>query len=189
MSKQKAALDSLENLLQKIEIDIKRARILINQINNNQLDDVDIEKQNTQKIEELACKLLNYDEEDSVKVIEGVYDGYFMIGSDEKKYPVPMNYSSKTKLIPGDVLKLRIMSDWRLVYKVMGEAKKKFVKATLSKTDDGKYVWITDEGKTYMLNQAAATFFKGKPGDELSIIVNADWIGDYAAIEVIISQE
>jgi hypothetical protein len=35
-----------------------------------------------------------------VEVIEGLFDGYFMIGADQKKYPVPMNYSSKTKLIP-----------------------------------------------------------------------------------------
>jgi hypothetical protein len=34
-----------------------------------------------------------------------------MQGSDGKKYPVPLNYASKSKLIPGDVLKLRIMKD------------------------------------------------------------------------------
>ena len=40
-----------------------------------------------------------------------------MIGADQKKYPVPMNYSSKTKLIPGDTLKLKVMPDGKFIYK------------------------------------------------------------------------
>jgi hypothetical protein len=39
------------------------------------------------------------EDDPNVKVVEGIFDGYFMIGSDAKKYPVPMNYSSKSKLI------------------------------------------------------------------------------------------
>jgi len=38
------------------------------------------------------------------------------------------------------------------------------------------------------LNQAAVTYFKGKTGDELSIIINADGVGDFAAIEALIPQ-
>ena len=32
------------------------------------------------------------------KVIEGVFDGQSMVGSDGKTYPVPANYASKSKL-------------------------------------------------------------------------------------------
>jgi hypothetical protein len=39
------------------------------------------------------------------------------------------------------------------------------------------------------LNQAAVTYFKGKTGDEISIIVNADGIGNFAAIEALIPQQ
>jgi len=109
-----------------------------------------------------------------------------MVGTDKKKYPVPLNYSSKTKLIPGDVLKLRIMEDGKLIYKLIGQANRKFIKATLSKTDDNKFTALTDEGKMYFLNQAAVTYFKGKTGDELAIIINGDNIGDCAAIEALI---
>lgn len=110
-----------------------------------------------------------------------------MLGTDKKKYPVPMNYSSKTKLIPGDVLKLRIMNDGKLIYKLISQANKNYVKASLSRSDDNKFTAITDEGKVYFLNQAAVSYYKGKTGDELSIIVNADGIGDFAAVEAVIS--
>ena len=42
------------------------------------------------------------------KVIEGMFDGQNMIGPDNKQYPVPANYASKSKLVEGDVLKLTI---------------------------------------------------------------------------------
>src|SRR3712207_6782664 len=42
------------------------------------------------------------------KVIEGVFDGQNMVGSDGKTYPVPANYASKSKLVQGDILKLTI---------------------------------------------------------------------------------
>jgi hypothetical protein len=45
------------------------------------------------------------------KVIEGTFDGQNMVGSDEKLYPVPANYASKSKLVQGDGLKLTIGDD------------------------------------------------------------------------------
>ena len=43
--------------------------------------------------------------------MEGVFDGQNMMGPDGKKYPVPANYASKSKLVEGDVLKLTISDD------------------------------------------------------------------------------
>lgn len=188
MKKQKDSLKALEQLLWKIETDIERARLLINQMIAWKIDESIIDEDNN-KIEELASKLLNYNEEEAIKVVEWVYDWYFMVWSDGKKYPVPLNYASKTKLISGDVLKLRIMEDWRLLYKLIWEAPRKFIKATLSKTDDNKYIALTDDGKTYSLNQAAVTFFKWKPWDEMSIIINWDDVWEYAAIEAVVSSD
>ncbi len=184
MDKIKESLQALGTLLEKIELDVKRARLLINQFVSW---DFEISENDLKEFEKLAQKFVNYEEEE-VKVIEGIYDGYFMIGSDKNKYPVPLNYASKTKLIPGDALKLRIMKDGRLIYKLIGPAPRKYIKATLTKSDEGKRIAITDEGKTYFLNQAAVTFFKGKPGDELSIIINAENKGSHAAIEALIEK-
>ncbi|MBU0626690.1 hypothetical protein KKG31_04640 [Patescibacteria group bacterium] len=65
---------------------------------------------------------------------------------------------------------------------------RKHIRAILSRTDDNKFIAMTDEGKTYFLNQAAVTFFKGKPGDELYILVNDKEEGGFAAIEAIIKK-
>lgn len=185
MAKQKQSLKALEELLAKIETDAKRAKLMIQQVMDQKWSsakDIKID------IDKISDKLSSYEDDDNIKVVEGVFDGYFMVWSDKKKYPVPLNYASKTKLIPGDVLKLRIMEDGKLIYKLIWQANKKYVKATLSKSDDNKYTAITDEGNVYYLNQAAVTYFKWKTGDELSIIVNADGIGNFAAIEALIPQ-
>jgi len=177
-------LKALEEILGKIEIDAKRAKLVIQQFIESGGEKIESLKIDTDKLTE---DLKSYDEGDHVQVVEGVYDGYFMVGSDKKKYPVPLNYSSKTKLIPGDVLKLRIMEDGKLIYKLIGQANKKYIKATLSKSEDNKFTAISDEGTVYFLNQAAVTYYKGNTGDELSIIVNADGIGNFGAIEAVIS--
>ena len=62
-----------------------------------------------------------------------------MTGTDQKKYPVPLNYSSKTKLVPGDILKLKILEDGKFVYKLIQPIERKHIRATLSKTDDNKF--------------------------------------------------
>src|SRR3990167_9816950 len=51
------------------------------------------------------------------KIIEGVFDGQNMVGSDGKTYPVPANYASKSKLVQGDILKLTIADDGAFMYK------------------------------------------------------------------------
>ena len=185
MDKIKESLQALETLLEKIELDVKRARLLINQFVNGNFN---ISEKDLKEFEKLAQKFVNYEEGEEVKIIEWIYDWYFMIWSDKNKYPVPLNYASKTKLIPGDALKLRIMKDGRLIYKLIWPAPRKYIKATLTKSDEGKRIAITDEGQTYFLNQAAVTFFKWKPGDELSIIINAEGKGSYAAIEALIEK-
>ena len=50
------------------------------------------------------------------KIIEGVFDGQNMVGSDGKTYPVPANYASKSKLVQGDILKLTIADDGTFLY-------------------------------------------------------------------------
>lgn len=99
-----------------------------------------------------------------------------------------MNYSSKTKLIPGDLLKLKILEDGKFIYKLIQPVERKHVRAILTNTDDNKSAAMTDDGKTYLLNQAAVSFFKGKPGDELYILVNEKEDTAFAAIEAVIKK-
>jgi len=169
---------AIEWLLLNIENDIRRVRILLTRIKDGTYSEEIDEKE----LKELSSKLLNYEVPNEGQVVEWVFDWFYMIGSDEKKYPVPLNYSSKSKLISWDVLKLVILPNGKLMYKLISPAPRTYLRATLSKSWND-YMWIWDNGKTYRLNPAAVTFFDLKIGDEMSIIVNSENKGDFAAIE------
>src|SRR5215204_4043833 len=81
------------------------------------------------------------------KVIEGVFDGQTMVGSDGKTYPVPANYASKSKLVQGDILKLTIADDGAFLYKQIGPIPRKQVVGTLTQKD-GHFI-VSFEGKDY----------------------------------------
>ena len=82
-------------------------------------------------------ELKTYKDEDA-EVVEGIFDGYYMVGADQKKYPVPMNYSSKSKLVPGDVMKLKILPEGKLVFTI-----------STNLGAEGKAVEITNGKGTY----------------------------------------
>lgn len=188
LKKHQQMVNFVRNEVSTIEVELKKMKVILDQLThfdpvNPKSLEVNIDTQDVMQSTELST----YSEE-GVEVIEGVFDGYFMVGGDQKKYPVPMNYSSKTKLIPWDVLKLKVMSDGKFVYKLIKPAERKHLKAVLSRTDENKFTANTDDGQIYFLNQAAVTFFKGTPWDELYIIVNEKDKGSFAAIEAIIKK-
>lgn len=123
-------------------------------------------------------------EESSGKVIEGVFDGQNMVGNDQKTYPVPANYASKSKLIPGDVLKLTIADDGTFIYKQIGPIPRKQIVGTVS-YDNGQYKVIAG-GKVYNVLLASVTYFKAEIGDNIAIIVPEHEESAWAAIENII---
>ena len=169
---------AIEWLLLNVENDIRRVRVLLTRIKDGTYN----EKIDEKELKELSSKLLNYEVPNEGQVVEWVFDWFYMIGSDDKKYPVPLNYSSKSKLISWDVLKLVILQNWKLMYKLISPASRTYLKATLSKASND-YIWIWDNGKTYRLNPAAVTFFNLQVGDEMSIVINAENKWDFAAIE------
>ncbi len=115
------------------------------------------------------------------KVIEGVFDGQNMVGSDAKTYPVPANYASKSKLVQGDILKLTIAEDGAFLYKQIGPIPRKQVVGVLTQKE-GHYV-VTVGDKEYRVLLASVTYFKAKPGDQVSINVPEDGNAEWAALE------
>lgn len=122
-------------------------------------------------------------EEVAGKVIEGVFDGQTMIGPDGKSYPVPANYASKSKLVQGDILKLSISEDGSFVYKQIGPVPRRQTIGALSQRDGHYYVDI--DGREYRVLLASVTYFKARPGDQISVIIPEDESEDvvWAAIE------
>ena len=124
-------------------------------------------------------------EETLGKIIEGVFDGQNMVGSDSKTYPVPANYASKSKLVQGDILKLTIAEDGAFLYKQIGPIPRKQVVGTL-KLENGHY-FVDVNKKEYRVLLASVTYFKAKPGDQVSVNVpeddtNAEWAALEAAL-------
>ena len=116
------------------------------------------------------------------KVIEGVFDDQNMVGSDAKTYPVPANYASKSKLVQGDILKLTIADDGAFLYKQIGPIPRKQLVGAL-KLESGHY-FVEVGDRNYRVLLASVTYFKAKPGDQVSINVPEDDDGtEWAALE------
>lgn len=129
-------------------------------------------------------KVIQATKEESIgKVIEGVFDGQNMVGGDGKTYPVPANYASKSKLVQGDILKLTIAEDGSFLYKQIGPIPRKQLVGSLVQKDGHYYVEVAD--KEYRVLLASVTYFKAKPGDQVSINVPEDTDVDveWAALE------
>lgn len=122
------------------------------------------------------------------KIIEGVFDGQNMMGPDGKKYPVPANYASKSKLIEGDVLKLTIADDGSFIYKQIGPVERVKKLGTLTQTENGEYRVLAD-GKSYRVLLASLTYFKAEPGDQVTIVVPQHQDTEWAAVENVIKAD
>lgn len=132
--------------------------------------------------EEPVSASLTKEEQQLGKVIEGVFDGQNMVGSDGKTYPVPANYASKSKLVQGDILKLTIADDGSFLYKQIGPIPRKQVVGMLKQENGHYYVEVGE--KNYRVLLASVTYFKAKPGDQVSVNVPEDDAhAEWAALE------
>jgi len=106
------------------------------------------------------------------KVIEGIFDGQNMVGNNKKVYPVPANYASKSKLVEGDILKLTIAENGKLLYKQIAPVERKTVIGMLMKNGDQYSVEVS--GREYRVLYASITYFRLKIGDQVSVVIPAD---------------
>ena len=161
------------------EKQIKRLKALINEAETN-----------LAAAKELLISLVGEDpvvtavarETISGKVLEGVFDGQNMVGSDGKTYPVPANYASKSKLVQGDILKLTIGDDGAFMYKQIGPIPRKQVVGVLVQKEGHYFVEVGS--RSYRVLLASVTYFKAKPGDQVSVNVPEDDTDtEWAALE------
>lgn len=119
------------------------------------------------------------------KVIEGQFDGQNMVGPDNKLYPVPANYASKSKLVQGDGLKLTIGDDGAFLYKQIAPIHRRKIIGTLN-LKDGQY-YVEASGHDYRVLFASVTYYKAQPGDQVTIVVPDEGDSDWAAIEAVLA--
>ena len=121
------------------------------------------------------------------RIVEGVFNGEKMIGSDGKEYPVPPNYASKSKLVEGDLMKLTITNAGSFLYKQVGPIPRKRIVGELLCDLAGNQWSVLAEGRPYKILTASVTFYKGKAGDECVILVPEDGESNWGAVENIIA--
>ncbi|MFO7807547.1 MAG: hypothetical protein R6V40_03975 [Candidatus Moraniibacteriota bacterium] len=121
-------------------------------------------------------------QDEAGKVIYGTFDGQIMIGEDDKQYPVPANYASKSKLVESDLLKLTITPSGNFVYKQVGPVERRYLIGIVEKDEKGNFV-VNVDGRRYKVLLAAATYFKVEAGDEVTLVVPRDQESTWGAIE------
>ena len=102
MKKHQQMVQFIQNVLSETESNIKRMYMILNQLAKRDPENAESLESVQKEIDGATGgngELKTYNEENA-EVVEGKFDGYFLVGPDQKKYPVPMNYSSKTKLVP-----------------------------------------------------------------------------------------
>lgn len=170
---QTSKLALIKEMLESAESSIKSAKHLINELNGGPISKAPYSK-STPELKEPS-------QEGEDTIVEGVFNGQTMEDKNGKDYPVPANYASKSKLIPGDVLKLTIKEDGTFLYKQIGPIDRKRIIGTLT-YEDGQYKVIAN-GKAYKVLLASITYFKGEVGDRITLIVPQAEDGEWGAIE------
>ena len=130
--------------------------------------------------------LTSYTSEEN-KIIEWVFTGDSMLGSDGYIYPVPANYASKSLIVQGSKLKATIDPNGKIIYKIIEEipyeVKKWFI------TKNGERYQITTDDRSYNVLLAAVTFHKANIWDQVSIRVPDGKTATFAVIDAVIPRK
>jgi hypothetical protein len=110
-----------------------------------------------------------------------------MLWSNDKNYPIPVNYASKSKMVQWDKLKLTINSAWKMIYKQISPIERE-IKTWLVTKDNWKFQVVCD-WNTYDLLTAAVTHFKAEIWDTVSVLLPKGKKASFAAIEAVIPKE
>ncbi|HOZ36886.1 MAG TPA: hypothetical protein PLR18_03605 [bacterium] len=173
MSNQDKKILELKSLVEGAELSLQQARKILDNLSSEEGADLAGE----------AKRVGSFSATTDGQVIEGLFDGQNMLGPDGKRYSVPANYASKSKLVEGDGLKLTIMPDGSFVYKQINLLDRDRLVGVLAideKTDEYR---VVAEGKSFKVLTASITYYKGEPGDRVTILVPKDKETTWAAVE------
>ncbi len=122
------------------------------------------------------------------KIVEGVYNGFAMVGGDGRQYDVPANYASKSKLVEGDLLKLTISNSGSFIFKQIKPIGRDRCIGVLEREYRDMQFYACKDGKRWKLLTASVTYFKGAPGDEVIFLVPKFGESQWAAVENILNK-
>jgi hypothetical protein len=123
------------------------------------------------------------------QVLEGVFDGQGMVGSDGKPYPVPPNYASKSKLVEGDMLKLTITPSGAFIFKQIAPVARTRVIGELGYDETAGEYYVSSGTQKWRVLKASVTYFRGEPGDQTVLLLPEGAPSKWAAVENIVKKE
>lgn len=127
-------------------------------------------------------------EASGAQVVEGVFDGFAMIGPDGRAYAIPPNYASKSRLVEGDVMKLTAKPDGTNIFKQIGPVeRRRAVGCVALDSSTGTHVVVCGQ-MTYKVLPASMTFFRAEPGDEAVVLVPKSRDSVWAAVENVVKK-
>lgn len=114
------------------------------------------------------------EEELAKEVVEGHFDGEYMIGDNGQTYIVPQNYASKTQLVVGDRMKW-ILTNTREIFKLIQPIERERVEGAFYINGDSYLVDIKKFDEPVKVLKASATFAMKtqdlEVGDTVAIMV------------------
>lgn len=122
--------------------------------------------------------------EDPLKTVNGIFDGEVFWGEDNKIYPVPPNYASKSKLVEGDALRLYMQKNGVFVFKQITLVDRSTAIGIVANTNQ-----VSVDGKYYKVLPCSLTYFKALPGDEAVISFPKNGNPTWAAVQNIIKPD
>lgn len=173
MDKDKKIIE-LKNLVEAAEISLQQARKILVDLCGTEEEKMIISQ---------ARQKGNISQEKEGQIIEGIFDGQNMVGPDGKKYSVPANYASKSKLVEGDKLKLTITNDGSFLYKQINLLERDRIIGDLIMDDEAGEFRVLANNKSYKVLNASITYFKGEVGNKVTLLVPAGRESSWAAVE------
>lgn len=175
--KNKKAILAISDFIATAEKSLKNAKKLLKDLSEESWINLDTEVS-------LDTSWLHSYSDEGNKIIEWVFTWEEMLDSENNKYPVPVNYASKSKLVQWDKMKLTIDRSGRMTYKQIAPIERETKVGLLTK-EHWKYQVIAD-WETYDVLTAAITHFKWEVWDNVTIILPAWKQASFAAIEAVI---
>ena len=172
-------IQTILSLIEIAETNIKNAKTFLAQIivDENKGGNKNYDSDKTENSMNSSITLMgkvNREESDAKEVVEGYFDGEYMIGDNSQTYIVPQNYASKTQLVVGDRMKWILTND-REIFKLIQPIDRERVEGVFTIDGENFYVIIDKYTEPVKILKASATFSIKTQGLE---------IGDTVAIMV-----
>lgn len=174
----KKSIAAIRDLIISAEKSIKNAKKILKDV----LEKNDLSMEETKA--DIDTNWLNSYSSGNLRIIEWVFTGEEMLWVDKNRYPVPANYSSKSKLVQWDKLKLTIEPNWKMIYKQIAPIDREFITWLVIKEKD-KYQ-VVCEWKYYDLLTAAVTHFKAEIWSTVTVIIPKWKQATFAAIDAVL---